>query len=278
MTDHRDLDPTLLTPRQVFAILIFTLFLMMFIGTAVVLLGGRSLALLSESFIIVPSLVFVWRFKIPFFRVFRLNRINGPIFGYTIIISLSIFVLSDGLDRFVGSLFPMPDEWLDAMKELVRMDTPGQALLLFVSAVMIAGFAEEMLFRGMLQRTLEFYREPAIAIVLSSVFFAIAHFNPWTALQITFLGLALGYLTWKSDSILPGVFLHATNNLLSIVLMNTSENHLAWYGTEKQVNIVWLFLALAVIVPVFILFNRACEEKMAEERRKEAILSEHPEE
>ena len=278
MIDYRDSDPSLLTPRQVFVILISTLFLVMFVGTAVVLIGGRSLALLSEALIIVPSLVFVWRFKVPFLRVFRLNRINGPIFIYTIIISLAVFVISDALDRFVGNLFPMPVEWLEAMKALVRIDTPLQALLLFVSAVLIAGFAEEMLFRGMLQRTLEIYREPAIAIVLSSVFFAVAHFNPWTALQITFLGLALGYLTWKSDSILPGVFLHATNNLLSIVLMNTSETRLAWYGTEKQVNMIWLFLALALIAPVFTLFNRACEEKMAADRHKETLLGDHHEE
>jgi len=251
---------------------------MMFVGTAVILLGGRSMALLSEALIIMPSLVFVWRFKIPFLRVFRLNRINGAIFVYTVILSLSVFVISDALDRFVGNLFPMPAEWLDAMKELVHIDTPLQAALLFVSAVLIAGFAEEMLFRGMLQRTLEIYREPAIAIVLSSVFFAVAHFNPWTALQITFLGLALGYLTWKSDSILPGVFLHATNNLLSIVFMNTSEASLTWYGTEKQVNMIWLFLAFAVIAPMFVLFNRACEEKKAADRQRESLLGEHHEE
>jgi len=278
MTDYHDSDPSLLTPRQVFIILFSTLFLMMFVGTAVILLGGRSMALLSEALIIMPSLVFVWRFKIPFLRVFRLNRINGAIFVYTVILSLSVFVISDALDRFVGNLFPMPAEWLDAMKELVHIDTPLQAALLFVSAVLIAGFAEEMLFRGMLQRTLEIYREPAIAIVLSSVFFAVAHFNPWTALQITFLGLALGYLTWKSDSILPGVFLHATNNLLSIVFMNTSEASLTWYGTEKQVNMIWLFLAFAVIAPMFVLFNRACEEKKAADRQRESLLGEHHEE
>jgi membrane protease YdiL (CAAX protease family) len=99
-----------------------------------------------------------------------------------------------------------------------------------------------------------------MAIVLTSVLFALAHFNPWVALQITFLGLALGYMAWKSRSILPAVIVHSGNNLLSIVLINTSQEDLSLYATEEHVRWIWIILALALIGPVFLTFSRHCEQ------------------
>jgi membrane protease YdiL (CAAX protease family) len=123
----------------------------------------------------------------------------------------------------------------------------------------MAGFAEEMLFRGLLQRTLEHYRDPAMAIVLTSVLFALAHFNPWVALQITFLGLALGYMAWKSRSILPAVIVHSGNNLLSILLINAPQHNVSWYATEEHVRWIWIALAILLIGPAFLTFSRYCD-------------------
>lgn len=268
MADFSDSDSSVLTPKQVFTVLVTTVLFVMFFGTAAVLLGGRTLALLAESLIILPALFYVWYFKAPFFRAFRLNRINLSILFYSIVITIAVFVLGDELDRIISGFFPMPLEWLETMKSMVRIRSAWDAVLLFSTAVVLAGFAEEMLFRGLLQRTLENYRDPAIAIVLSSVFFAMAHFNPWTALQITFLGLVLGYLSWKSNSILPSILLHSANNFLSILMINASEKQLAWYGTEKHVSPWWFFLALVVLVPAVIRFHRVCEEKDASEMRR----------
>ena len=149
---------------------------------------------------------------------------------------------------------------MNAMQNLLHVHTVTDAVVLFITAVILAGFAEEMLFRGLLQRTLEHYREPASAIVLSSVFFAIVHFNPWTAIQITLLGLALGYMAWKSHSILPAVILHACNNLFSITLLNLPEAYGKWYFTGVHVKWPWLITAILVIGPVFLSFNRLCDK------------------
>ena len=128
--------------------------------------------------------------------------------------------------------------------------------------VVFAAFGEEMLFRGVLQRSLEHFREPAIAIVLSSVLFSIIHFNPWAALQIMFLGLFLGYLAWKANSIFPAIVLHGINNLLSIILINIPEENLKWYSaTTKHVNLYLLIFAIIIIVPAIFSFNQACEDK-----------------
>jgi membrane protease YdiL (CAAX protease family) len=239
---------------------VFTFIFVLLFGSIAVLLGGPRLGLLSESLIILPAVVYVVITRRPFLRTFRIAPISTVLAGQTVLITLCTFVLGDALDRLIHRFFPMPEEWMEALVNLMTIDSFGDAVLLFSSAVLMAGIAEEMLFRGLIQRTLEHYRDPAMGIVLSSVFFALVHFNPWTAIQITLLGLVLGYLTWRTGSIVPAVILHSVNNLLSIALLNIPEQRLSWYGSENHVHWHWIAVALLVFIVTVRAFNRRSSE------------------
>jgi len=260
MTENPLNDRSVLSPVEILQLFIITFVFVAVFGAIAVLLGGKTLGLFSESLIILPAILFVWREKRPFFSTFRLKRVDGAIMLHSFAIGILLFILSDELDRIVTSVFPMPEIWMAAMQNLLQIHSVTDAVVLIITAVILAGFAEEMLFRGLLLRTLEHYREPASAIVLSSVFFAIVHFNPWTAIQITLLGLALGYMAWKSHSILPAVILHACNNFFSITLMNLPEAFNTWYFTGAHVRWPWLIIAILAIGPVFLSFNRICNK------------------
>jgi uncharacterized protein len=251
-------DKSILAPTEIFQLFIVTFLFVVVFGTIALLVGGKILGLLSESLLILPAIILVWYQKRPFFRTFRMEKINPIILLYSFIISIVIFILGDELDRIISVFFPMPQIWLDSMQDLIKIHTVTDGIVLFITAVFLAGFAEEMLFRGMLQKTLEHYREPAHAIVLTSVFFALVHFNPWTAIQITLLGVALGYMAWKSQSILPSIILHGCNNLFSIILMNLQESSLHWYLSNGHVKVWLIVLALCAVVPLFLSFNTHC--------------------
>ena len=248
MNEIDEKDDSILAPKTIFLLLLITVGTVLLVGSAAILLGGKSLTLLGEIAIILPAAIYVIGTRKPFVKTFRLNPVSGKIILLSIFISLSIFVLGDALDRLVASFFPMPQEMIDAVQSLMTIHSVIDAVILFSAAVIFAGFAEEMLFRGLLQRTLEHYREPAIAIVLTAVLFALAHFLPWTALQITFLGLILGFMAWKSDSVFPSIILHGTNNLLSILFMNMNEDSLKWYASGNFVSIWWTGLALVIFI------------------------------
>lgn len=251
-------DPTILPPQQILFIFLITVTLVVFAGIVFTVLFNPTVALLSELLIIVPSIIFVANRKLSFKTVFRFNPVNASIIIHSILLSLIVFVLGDELDRLLSAIFPMPKSMLEGLKNVLLFHSLTQAIIIFVAAVIFAGFAEEMFFRGLLQRALEHYRDPALAIVFTSALFASIHLNPWSALQILFLGLALGYMAWKSNSVFPAIILHATNNFLSLVLLNTPEEKVTWYAATTHVNIIWVLLALLLIVPFFQSFNRAC--------------------
>ena len=89
-------------------------------------------------------------------------------------------------------------------------------------AVFIAPFCEEVFFRGFVLTGL-LHRIPAgWAIVLSALLFATAHLDPGSFAVLFIIGLALGILRWRTDSLWPGILLHAINNgvgAVSIILV-----------------------------------------------------------
>ncbi len=251
-------DPTVLQPQQILFIFLITVALVVLAGVVFTAIFNPTVALLSESLIILPAIIFVAKHRLSFKTVFRFNAVNASIFIHSIVLSLVVFVIGDELDRLLSTIFPMPQSMVEGLKNVLQFHSLTQTIIIFLAAVIFAGFAEEMFFRGLLQRALENYRDPALAIVFTAALFASIHLNPWSALQILFLGLALGYMAWKSNSIFPAIILHATNNFLSLILLNTPEEKITWYATTSHVNYVWIFFALLVVLPLFHSFNRAC--------------------
>lgn len=112
----------------------------------------------------------------------------------------SAYALSNVLD---------PDLSVEKMYAAMR---PAWALpfLLFIS--LCPGFFEETMFRGYVQRRLLDRWKPWIAILFTSLVFALVHFAPHAILFAFPLGIWLGMLAWKSGSTWPGIICHALIN------------------------------------------------------------------
>lgn len=95
--------------------------------------------------------------------------------------------------------------------------TPWATVLLIFSAGVLAPLAEELIFRGILLPGLLRWMAAPASIFLSGLLFALAHGQPGTLLTLWFLGIAAGYLTYKSGNLWPAVVFHLANNLAALV-------------------------------------------------------------
>jgi membrane protease YdiL (CAAX protease family) len=255
-------DNSYLNSQDLARVLLYTLLmfiLSIFFGAAMVLLGGPKMGMLAETLFIIPAIILVVRRKMPFARTFRLNPITLPILFYTLLLTVPVLILGDVLDRLFTSFFPLP-AWFD-IGDLMAIHSVWDGILIIGNGVIVAGIAEEMLFRGLVQRSLEHFHDIARAIALSAIFFAMLHFNIWWMFQITLLGLVLGYIAWKSNSLWPAIFLHCANNLVSILCANTAKENLAWYELENHVRWVWIAVSLVILIPGIYGFKRACSAR-----------------
>ncbi len=100
-------------------------------------------------------------------------------------------------------------------------------ILTGLSLIVLAPVAEEILFRGFLLKGLRSKLSWLPAVILTSVIFAVGHLqigsgNPllWSAAVDTFvLSLVLCYVRIRSDSLWPGIFIHATKNSIAFVAL-----------------------------------------------------------
>jgi membrane protease YdiL (CAAX protease family) len=97
-------------------------------------------------------------------------------------------------------------------------------LCLFLGIAVEAGVVEEAAFRGYMQVPLEKRYGPQVAIIVVSIVFGLVHIaNGYRELTWLFadaaLGAILGTMAYLTNSILPGVVLHAANDALRFLVV-----------------------------------------------------------
>ncbi len=204
----------------------------------------RIYLFLGELVIILPSLLYLWRKGFSVQTVYRLRSPDFPVVFWSFIFGLSISVLGDELDRLISYIIT-PPAWLSESMEFFIIESFPEGLLVLTAIILIAPVAEELLFRGFLQTTLEYRTQDVTrAVLFTALAFALLHMNTWWLLQIYLFGVALSYLSWRTQSVYPGILTHMGINTTAILMTNLDvRNQLDWYLLGDHVSPVWLILA-----------------------------------
>ncbi len=104
------------------------------------------------------------------------------------------------------------------MKSAMDMLTGGPLWISLLTTAIFAPFFEEWLCRGMILRGLLKKTNPAVAIIVSALFFAAIHMNPWQALPAFVLGSLFGIVYYKTGSLKLTMLMHCANNSFSVLL------------------------------------------------------------
>ena len=123
-----------------------------------------------------------------------------------------VFILAMGLwTNYFNELADLPNNMQEAFEMIMRNP------LGIIAVVIMAPIVEELLFRGAIQgHLLRKWKHPAGAIVLSSLIFGVVHGN-WVQAPFAFVtGLALGWMYYRTGSLLPGILMHFVNNSAAV--------------------------------------------------------------
>ncbi len=191
----------------------------------------------------------------------RINKISQNTLFSIIIISIGFIVIIDELDRIVYTLFGSPD-FLSKLVEQLKITSIYNGFLIILITIIVAPLVEELLFRGFLQKVLEeSWEDITKAILVTSLFFALVHLNPYWIVQIYLLGMLLGYLSWRTNSIIPGIILHGLNNGFAVALNNVENVFNQYYNWHEHVNPVWIIIAIVLIILGFRMLNKDLENQ-----------------
>ena len=128
----------------------------------------------------------------------------------------------------LGSILPL--EWISEMLNVQLSSDYAELFerilgkpLGYLAVGILAPIAEEMLFRGaVLRKLLGLFGEKKhwIAIFISALLFGLVHGNIAQGFNAVLLGMMLGWLYYRTGSIIPGIALHWTNNTVAYVMFN----------------------------------------------------------
>ena len=129
----------------------------------------------------------------------------------------------------------------------------------YVAIGILAPLAEEVVFRGAILRTLlgiMSKKNHWVAIMISAAIFGVVHANLAQFINALLMGLLLGWMYYRTGSLVPGILLHWVNNTMAYVLTNImpqSDGKLIdlFHGDEKTVYYAVGF-SLCIMIPSFI--------------------------
>lgn len=121
--------------------------------------------------------------------------------------------------------------WTNLLTELLRLPDYNAGVVRemmsrpvgVVSIVLLAPVAEELLFRGAVQRHLAaVWHHPAGAVCASALIFGLVHANPAQMPFAALMGLVLGWVYHRTGSLLLCIVMHMVNNGSSVLLYHLS--------------------------------------------------------
>lgn len=135
--------------------------------------------------------------------------LNGPLAGRTVLGAFAILQIIDF--GFRNTLFRLPDPSLGTLSP--AESGPWGLIFTITSACFIAPIAEEILYRGVLFRSLANHLRLPAAAAISAILFALVHFYPLPSLILVgAVGFTCALAYASSRSLLTAVALHALYN------------------------------------------------------------------
>ena len=164
--------------------------------------------------------------------------------------SMFVFDLPNYWNMQLTNKSSILSQFYDMIMELMKEMTGGPFWSSFLVVAIFAPIFEEWLCRGMVLRGLLTKMKPVWAIVISALFFAVIHANPWQALNAFLLGLVMGYVYYKTGSLLLTMIIHFVNNGTAVVLSNVEslKDYDYWIDILGKQNYTIVFLVSCVVL------------------------------
>jgi len=148
------------------------------------------------------------------------------------------------LAELSSRLRPPGPEYLDFLRDHLPTSTTDR-IAAFAAVGVMAPVVEELVFRGLLYRAARSRWGVGGATVITSLFFGIAHWEPWSLFGLVGLGLVMCWLYERTGSLLAPILAHGVHNVLSLTIMTRSRDTL---GEDRAASPLVLLAAVVSLV------------------------------
>ncbi len=182
----------------------------------------------------------------------RLAPADWRLLALSVVGLVGLFPLVQWLGELNAEL-PIPEivrEFEQLMIEPIErmLKQPGALGFNLSMIALTPAICEELLFRGYVQRQIERSGGVAAGVLITGLIFGAYHLQITKIIPLVVLGIYLGYITWRSGSILPAVIVHFANNAAAVMIGTyAARSPDMTLADLDSVHIPWYFLLAGVL-------------------------------
>lgn len=172
------------------------------------------------TFLVETGIVFFAFLKYPeyFKKIFSRFPLFFTGLKYYLIV-IPLLLIAGSITYSIFSKFHIKVETQKIISFYLKTDSIELIFFIFFLSCFIAPFTEEIIFRGLLYKSIRKVSSFPIAMVLNSLIFALFHNTLFTFAGIFILGCVLSILFEKKNSIWPSIGLHFFNNFFTNIFL-----------------------------------------------------------
>lgn len=163
-------------------------------------------------------------------------------------VSFLWIMLAEKIPALQGSLVAMDA----ANKEIGGGSSLGVILIVVIAAPLI----EEILFRGIVFRSIRKVIPGWVPIILSAVMFGAYHMNMVQAVYATFMGIVAAIIYEKTNNLMYPILVHGANNLIGAI-----QSFIPSKAGAFTLNMVSLAMIIPMCFVIYRLLKRNCTEQ-----------------
>ncbi len=193
--------------------------------------ASKLIQILSSlgSFVL-PAFLFSYLFEGDLFSYYKFRNPTGmapmllvilmmvsviPFINYMAEINMKMELPIKALDQMLRTLENAAEEMMVAFTATKSI---GGLLVNLLMIGVIAAVGEELIFRGLIQRLMtDMIKNVHVAILVTALLFSAFHFQFFSFLPRFVLGIILGYLMYRGQSIWYPILAHFVNNAMGVV-------------------------------------------------------------
>jgi uncharacterized protein len=190
----------------------------------------RWLTMLGQVvFLFFPTLLLT---RLVTFKLKEFLKLKRPKLTQSILVIIGILSLQQILQVYMvfQDKIPLPESiqsyveqikhgMEEAYKLLAGSSNLNEMLFVILVVAFVPAFAEEVLFRGLVQGGLSKRLSIKKSVIITGIVFGAFHLNPFSFIPLSALGIYLGFMTAKSGSIYTSITAHFFNNLIAILAL-----------------------------------------------------------
>lgn len=200
--------------------------------------------------ILVPVIILTRRFGLGFRHQLYIGRPQLTTTVQVVVATVVMVVVVDHIYIISQRFMPESDAYVEGLKS-IRPDSLWTGIVTFVGLCIVVPLAEEIIFRGFIQRVFSRNMNGVIALLVAGVFFGAIHLSPHLLLSMSCFGVFLGFVFYATNNLTYTVLSHAVLNMVAFLqlTLDTSED----FSTAPFYIQDWWYLPIAAVIVLILL-------------------------